>query len=100
MIIRNFRRFFFPIHREKNIFFEKVQWDFIMVETHHRSESLFKHIFASFYVKDTDYSASKRPTCHSHSGLGRQCLPFSSIQSYRINIIKIAESTITMERKN
>ena len=62
MIIRNFRRFFFPIHREKNIFFEKVQWDFIMVETHHRSESLFKHIFASFYVKDTDYSASKRPT--------------------------------------
>ena len=62
MIIRNLRRFFFPIHREKNIFFEKVQWDFIMVETHHRSESLFKHNFASFYVKDTDYSASKRPT--------------------------------------
>ena len=64
MIVRNFRRFFFPIHREKNIFFDIVYLDFIMVETHHRSGNLnYSNTFcASFYVKDTDYSASKRPT--------------------------------------
>ena len=94
--------FCFPIYREKNIFSEKVQLDFIIVKTHHRSGSLnYSNTFLPlFMIKHcTDYSASKRSTLYS-TLWSWECLPFFSIQSYRINIINIAESTMTMERKN
>ena len=56
--------FCFPIHREKNIFSEKVQLDFIMVETHHRSGSPnYSNTFLPIFMLKTDYSESKRRLC-------------------------------------